>query len=379
MDQPPGRLPRMRELDRIEPGRDHEIAAFDVREEPVHAQHVDHAQEERVVLGNQALCLRRDDHGDLPPLGEPPKLRARSRSLRVEARDYDGQRALAQERCGRASLIGVERARPIDTRRDRLGLREATDAAYDLLPGDITRDLEVDRPWPLACRDAKGAGDDRGRVLCIDARVPFRDWIEERAEIELLVRRVLVAIHRHLTRQRDDRGAVEECLCDTRDEVSGAGTERGEAHGGRAVEARDRVGHEARRRLVMREDDLESLEAQTFEEVDDLSAGMSHRVSYASCLKLAPDHTSDRRHPTGTCSRDRFFPRSSASRLRCCAMRISRVWAMWACIASLTAFASPALTRSSRSRCSWAICWSVRDSPAVVMPRERIMSRSRST
>src|SRR5207244_13320947 len=137
------------------------------------------------------------------------------------------------------------------------------------------RALEVDRALARRERDAQAAVDDRRGVARGEARLPLGDRRVERAQVELLVGRDLVAVGRELAGEREDRRAVEVAVRDPGDQVRRARAERREADA-RDAGARGRgLGDEAGARLVPREDELEPGLSKALDEVHDLAAGVA--------------------------------------------------------------------------------------------------------
>ena len=162
----------------------------------------------------------------------------------------------------------------------KLGLRCGGRLA-GLLRGHVARHLEEHRPLPRPERDPDRAIGGRPGVCRAHASLPFRDRGEQRAEVQLLVGHALVAVDRQLAGERNDRRAVEVGVGDAGDEVRGARTECGEARAGASGAAGHGLGHEGRTGLVLREDEFKAARAESFDEVDDLAAGVAEDVAHA--------------------------------------------------------------------------------------------------
>src|SRR5258708_14541043 len=109
------------------------------------------------------------------------------------------------------------RAQKLERPRDRMRIDRGADgddrrirwAPDRLLRGNVARHLEEDRPTTRLERDADRAIGQRRGVRGGDARLPLRDRSEERAQVELLMGRNLVAVDRPLPGEAGDPPPVE--------------------------------------------------------------------------------------------------------------------------------------------------------------------------
>src|SRR6266545_4850206 len=127
----------------------------------------------------------------------------------------------------------------------------------------VARYLDEDRTAAWTERLAQRARDDVARVARRETRLPLADRREQRAQLELLVRR--------------------------------AGAERRDADARYPTRARHRVGHERRRGFMTGQHELEPGLAEALDEIDDLAAGMPGHVSDARFTQALSDDARDAR------------------------------------------------------------------------------------
>ena len=117
---------------------------------------------------------------------------------------------------------------------------------------------------------------------------------EERAEVEALVRRDLIAIGRELAAEGEDGAPIEVRVRDAGHEVRRSRAEGADAHADAAARRRGRLGHECRRGLVLGEHELEPGLPEALDELDDLATGMSEHVADAGRAQPIADRAGDR-------------------------------------------------------------------------------------
>ena len=274
------------EFDRVEADHEHEVAGVDVVVEIRGSEALDRADEERMVLAEDALRLRAHHHRYLPGLSETPERLGDGILVGVHPDEQERPLAAAQ-----LSRRGTHRI--VVNRRDRLGRKTRERHVDGLLPGDVARHLEIDRTAAHAPGHPKRSLDHRGGVRRADRGLPLRDRREELFQIQTLVRRDLIPLGRQLPAQGDDRSAVEIRMCDPGHEVGRAWPEGGEADAGHAGDGRRGLGHERGGRLVLGQDELKSSLAKSLDEVDHLSARMPEHMSHARRAQTVADRARD--------------------------------------------------------------------------------------
>src|SRR5947208_8764179 len=99
------------------------------------------------------------------------------------------------------------------------------------------------------------------------------------------MRRDLIAVRRELTRECEDRCAIEIRVRDAGDEVRRTRAERSQAGARNAAERCAGLGHERSGGLVLGQDELEPGLAETLDEVDHLPSGMAVHVTDSRRVK----------------------------------------------------------------------------------------------
>src|SRR5437868_13068789 len=94
---------------------------------------------------------------------------------------------------------------------------------------------------------------------------------EERAEVEALVRRDLIAVGRELAAEGEDGAPIEVRVRDSGHEVRRSRAEGADADADAAARRRGRLVHEAGRGIVLGEYELEASLRETLDELDDLA------------------------------------------------------------------------------------------------------------
>ena len=158
-------------------------------------------------------------------------------------------------------------------RRQRLGV--------DHVAHHVLGQLDVRRPRLLRLRDLERLAHDLGdHARRVQPRVPLRDRLEHRDDVDVLVGLLVHPLEVGLPGERDERGAVEERVGDRRDEVRRARPERAEADARAARQAPVHVrhvgaallvpdGHERDRRVLERLVEVQRLLARDAEHVLD--------------------------------------------------------------------------------------------------------------
>ena len=124
--------------------------------------------------------------------------------------------------------------------------------------------------------------------------MPLRHRREERAEVEALVRRDLIAVGRELAAEGEDGAPIEVRVRDSGHEVRRSRAEGADADADDAARRRGRLGHECRRGLVLGEHELEPGLPEALDELDDLATGMSEHVADAGRAQPIADRAGDR-------------------------------------------------------------------------------------
>ena len=227
---------------------DQQVALLEHEIRGARGVHADHAEEERVLVGQHAETEQGGGDRDAGALGEPAK---RGRSAGADDAGADQE----DRPLGRVHQRGCARdVRAVDRRRRvrPAGLREAGE--LDGLRLHVLRHVDDDRSWPSRGRDAKRVGNHLEQLAGASCQVVvLRDRDGESVGVDLLERVGPDHAARHLAGDGDERDRVELRVGDAGQQVGRAGAGRPEAHGGTAGRARHALGDECGALLVTRQ------------------------------------------------------------------------------------------------------------------------------
>ena len=292
-DERPRVMPELVGLDGIEAEADEEVGALEELEHHAVAGHPRaDAAEERVVLGEQALGLGRDEHRSPQPGYE---LSHRGHVLpRVEVEAQDHGRAPRAREGARHALDRLGRRGW-----DRRGLdgdrRDASCRAVGL-SRHVAGQRDVHRSHSRRDRGEEGPPHLRLGVLAVEAERVLREGPVDGVQVELLMRGVGQGRARQGGRDGEDGRAIEKGVGHSQRHVDGARPQGGHADAGTTLDLPGHVGHESRRRLVAGEEEADPDAARRFQEVQDLPAGQAEHAGDAGLPKRAREHVGARGH-----------------------------------------------------------------------------------
>ena len=191
-------------------------------------------------------------------------------------------------------------ARRVDELRctfDRLGVRVRPAAVARLLDlcvraasGHVLGKFDVDRARPLCLGVLEGVPEHRRNGPRVDdRRCILRDGPHQADHVDKLEAGLPVVAHRLLAGDGDERRADELGVGDARHQVRGARPERGKADARLAGEPAVGGGHERRRLLVARDNELDVRRAERLEEIEVLLARQAEDVLDALLFQLSDE------------------------------------------------------------------------------------------
>ena len=267
-------------LDRVVPDRDDQVRLVDGL---VHVVALRQGGRADILLGpsrDRALAHLGGEEGNAGAQHEAAEAGGRAwaagrgaehheRPLRLD--DHRG-RAVQGRRVGDRDIDRVRRHEP-----HRLG---------ELFPGDILRQLQMDRPGPLLLGDPERlAHDGRDRGGADDLARHLGERLHRRDHVDDLEPRLARGHDGLLAGDHDHRHGAEMGIGRAGREVQGPRSEGGDAHAGTPGEPPVRRRHEGRRLLVAGQDELDAGASERLDHIEVLLARNTENAVHALVLE----------------------------------------------------------------------------------------------
>ena len=264
------RIPfRRRVLDEVVADGNDEVSVLDQCIGIIFLRDADGAAFVVVIARDDALRHHRVDDGDVQRVGKMRQRLARVAADGTMSREHDGALGSGNEVGRRADARDVSELGIRLVGMNRMGARPF----LDLHARDVARQIDMGRARFLLLRVLEGIADDFvDRISADNLAAALRHRLEQRHEVEILVRRDVHALRADLARDADERRAIHIRIGDARDEVCRARAERAEADACTPCQAAVHVGHERRALLVAHRDELDGRIAERLDDFEILFA-----------------------------------------------------------------------------------------------------------
>ena len=242
---------------------DDDVGAVEPEVHVVAAHEADGADAVGVVVGHHALTVEGVRHRNTEVVGEANQCLGGVAARGTVARQHHRPLGVAQH---------LDRAVHLCSRR-RLGADDVARQGRQVVVGfvgvDVLGDGEVDSGRAFGfCHLERLAEHLRDRARRGNAVGPSGDGGEHRHQVDVLMRLLVLAVLAHLSRDRDQRGAVRRGVGDAQLHVDGTRTQRRRHHGRPPGDAAVHLGHERRTLFMAGENVADRRRGQRLDEAD---------------------------------------------------------------------------------------------------------------